>query len=174
MQLTLSQSVVRSFRPSDAASMTKHIGTYRVARYMSAVPHPYTREDAEQWIAIATGRDPQTHFGIAVNDEIVGGIGVEPDGQRVCAHDAEIGYWLGESFWGRGIMSEAVVALSEWAFTELGRIRLHATVYAPNVASTRVLEKAGYEFEGRLRSRYLRDGEFIDGFLYAKVCVPQT
>ena len=87
----------------------------------------------------------------------------------VCDHSGEIGYWLGESYWGRGIASEALAAVTEWAFAELHVVRLHSAVYARNPASARVLEKAGYEFEGRLRSRYFRDGEFIDALLYAKV-----
>jgi RimJ/RimL family protein N-acetyltransferase len=172
MQLTLSKSTIRSFRPTDAASLTKHVGTYSVARNMSAIPHPYSLKCAEEWIATASGRTPETHFAIAMDDEVIGGIGVEvgdPGRPGVCDHCAEIGYWLGESFWGRGIMSEAVVALTEWAFTELGLIRLHAPVYARNPASARVLSKAGYEFEGRQRARYFKDGEFIDGLMFAKI-----
>ena len=79
---------------------------------------------------------------------------------------------LGEPYWGRGIISEALAALTEWAFTDLRLIRLHAHVYARNPASARVLAKAGYEFEGRLRARDFRDGEFIDSLLYAKVRLP--
>lgn len=176
MQLTLSKSTIRSFRPSDAESLTKHIGTYSVARNMSAVPHPYSLQHAEEWIVSARSRTPQSHFAITIDDQVIGGIGAEvgdPGRLAVCDHCAEIGYWLAESFWGRGIMSEAVVALSEWAFTELRVVRLHAGVYARNPASARVLEKAGYEFEGRMRARYFRDGEFIDGLLYAKVRLPR-
>lgn len=175
MQFTLSKSIIRSFRPGDATSITKHIGSYSVARNLSAVPHPYSLQHAEEWIATASNRTPQTNFAITVDDQVVGGIGVEigdPSRLAVCDHCAEIGYWLGESFWGRGIMSEAVVAITEWAFTELRVVRLHAAVYARNPASARVLEKAGYGFEGRLRARYFRDDEFIDGLLYAKVNLP--
>lgn len=176
MQLSLSKSIIRSFRPGDAASLTKHIGTYSVARNMSAIPHPYSLQNAEEWIAIASGKTPETHFAITINDEVIGGIGVEIGEARSVAvsdHCAEIGYWLGESFWGHGIMSEAVIALTDWAFTELRLVRLHAAVYARSPASARVLAKAGYEFEGRMRARYFRDGEFIDGLLYAKVRLPR-
>ena len=175
MQLILSKSTIRSFRPADAVSLTKQVGTYSVARHMSAIPHPYSLQHAEEWIATASGRTPQTHFAIALDDEVVGGIGVEvgESGRlAVSEHCAEIGYWLGESFWGRGIMSEALVALTEWAFTELGLVRLHAAVYARNPASARVLAKAGYEFEGRHHARYFKDGEFIDGLMFAKVRLP--
>jgi len=167
MHLTLSKSTIRSFRPSDATSLMKHCGTYSVARNMSNIPHPYSLQDAEEWIALASGGTPETHFAIAIADEVVGGIGL-----MVSGHSAEIGYWLSESYWGRGIVSEALAALTEWAFTELHVVRLHAAVYARNPASARILEKAGYEFEGRLRARYFRDSEFIDGLLYAKVRLP--
>lgn len=142
---------------------------------MGNIPHPYSLEHADEWIASTSRRMPETHFGIAIQDEVIGGIGVEigDSGRRaVSAHCAEIGYWLGESFWGRGIMSEAVVALTEWAFSELRLARIQAAVFARNPASVRVLEKAGYAFEGRLRARFQRDGEFIDGLLYAKIRLP--
>jgi RimJ/RimL family protein N-acetyltransferase len=176
MNLILSKSTIRSFRLTDVDSLVKHCGTYSVARNLSALPHPYTRQDGEKWIAIATGGQPETNFAIAIEDQVVGGIGISiGDSQRpgICDHCGEIGYWLGESFWGRGIVSEAVAALSDWAFSELGLVRLYAPVFARNVASARVLEKAGYAFEGRLRARYFRDGEYIDGLLYAKVCPPR-
>lgn len=142
---------------------------------MSAIPYPYTLLDAEKWINIATSKSPDTHFAIAINDDVVGGIGVEVGDPRSLTgsdHCAEIGYWLGEPFWGSGIMSEAVVGLTEWAFAELHLVRIHAAVYARNPTSARVLTKAGYEFEGRLRARYFRDGEYIDGLLYAKLRRP--
>jgi len=143
---------------------------------MSAIPHPYSLQQATDWIATTTSQAPdETHFAIAVDDTSVGGIGLDlgdPTRFFVCNHNAEIGYWLGEPFWGRDIISEAVAALTEWAFAELRAVRLHAVVYARNPASARVLEKAGYEFEGRLRARYFRDGEFIDGLQYAAVRLP--
>ena len=175
MQLTLSKFTIRSFRSEDAASLTKHIDNYQVARNMAIIPHPYSLKDAEHWISIATSQTPETHFAITIDDEAVGGIGLGvggPPGVAASAHCGEIGYWLGEAFWGRGIMSEAVVAFTEWAFTELHVARLHAAIFACNPASARVLAKAGYEFEGRLRARYFRDGDYIDGLLYAKLRGP--
>ena len=175
MQLALTKSTIRSFHPDDAESITKHIGTYSVARNMLRIPHPYSLQDAQQWIGIATKHDPQTNFGIAIDDQIVGGIGldVNPSGVTACQHSAEIGYWLGETLWGRGIVTEALNAVTEWAFRELHLVRLYAKVFARNCASARVLEKAGYAFEGRLLAHYFRDGEFIDGLLYAKVRLPR-
>jgi ribosomal-protein-alanine N-acetyltransferase len=175
MQLPLSKSAIRSFRTEDAASLRKHIDNYAIARNMSMIPHPYSLQHAEEWIATASGSTPETHFAITTNDEVVGGIGImlaESSRSVFSCHCAEIGYWLGEAFWGRGIMSEAVVSLTEWAFTELHLVRLFAAVYARNPVSARVLEKAGYAFEGRMHACYFRDDEFIDGLLYAKVRLP--
>ncbi|MEO8351229.1 MAG: GNAT family N-acetyltransferase [Chthoniobacteraceae bacterium] len=175
MRLELSRSTIRSFRPADAAPLAVHIGTDSMARNMSALPQPYSLEHADRWIATAGSRNPQTQFALAIDDQVVGGIGLEVgDSGRpsVSEHCAEVGYWLGESYWGRGIMTEALGALTEWAFRELGLVRIHASVYARNPASARVLEKAGYACEGRMRARYRRDGEFIDGLLYAKVRLP--
>jgi RimJ/RimL family protein N-acetyltransferase len=171
MQLTLSKSTIRSLRSSDAEAVTKHVGAWSVARNLSAVPHPYALSMAEEWLAVECARTPPMHFAITLSDELAGVIGLRCE-SGICSHDAEIGYWLGESFWGRGIMSEAVAALTEWAFTEAGLVRLHAGVFARNPASARVLEKAGYQLEGRSRARYFREGEYIDSLLYAKVRLP--
>ncbi|HSI15177.1 MAG TPA: GNAT family protein [Chthoniobacter sp.] len=176
MKLTLSQSTLRSYRFTDVDSLVKHAGNYNVARNLAAMPHPYPREHAVEWIGIASSGQPETFFAITIDDQVVGGIGIkigDPHRPVIGDHIGEIGYWLGETFWGRGIITEAVTALTDWAFTELGLVRLYAPVFAHNTASARVLEKAGYEFEGRQRARYFRDGEYIDGLLYAKVRLPR-
>lgn len=172
MQLLLSQCSIRSFRASDDTAIVRHLGNRNVSCNMCVVPFPYTLDHAREWIALATAGTPETHFAIAVDDQVVGGIGIIPGACGVKAHSGEIGYWLGEDFWGRGIMTEAVRALTAWAFHDLRMIRLHASVFARNPASARVLEKAGYVFEGRMRAQYQRDGTLIDGLLYAAVRVP--
>ena len=106
---------------------------------------------------------------------VIGGIGLGramPGIQNVQKHVAEIGYWLAEEYWNRGIATEALVALTEWGFRELELRRIWAGVFARNTASVRVLEKAEFEFEGRMRARYFRDGMFLDGLLYAKLRLP--
>ena len=97
-----------------------------------------------------------------------------PDEDRLAGADvertsAEIGYWLGEGVWGRGIASAAVRAVSEHAFAAYGLTRLFAVPYARNAASARVLEKAGYVLEGRLRRSAIKDGVVLDQLLYALV-----
>jgi RimJ/RimL family protein N-acetyltransferase len=103
-----------------------------------------------------------------VDEEAVGGIGftVQPD---VAHRSAEIGYWLGEKFWGRGIATEALKAVTEYAFANYDLCRLYAHVFDWNPASARVLEKAGYRFEGRLKKSVTKNGQTIDQLIYAMV-----
>ena len=112
--------------------------------------------------------DPRTVFAIATADEVIGCIGQMP-GEDVHRFSAEMGYWLAEPFWGRGIMSEAVERFTEYAFAEFGLNRIFAEPYVGNEASARVLEKAGYVCEGVMRANVLKDGKVMDQYLYAKV-----
>jgi RimJ/RimL family protein N-acetyltransferase len=171
MKLILQKSTIRPVGVDDAASIAEHINAKSVARNLLRVPHPYSLQDAERWIGSVVQQEPQTHFAIVVDGQAVGVIGLEPNpsGAAACAHSTEIGYWLGETYWGRGIVTEGLIAVTEWAFRELRLVRIYAPVFARNGASARVLEKAGYRLEGRLRAHYFRDGEYIDGLLYAKV-----
>jgi ribosomal-protein-alanine N-acetyltransferase len=109
-------------------------------------------------------------FAIATGTEAVGSIGLML-GQDVHRYTAELGYWLAEPYWGRGIVTLAVLAMVEYAFGELGLHRVHAEPYAPNLASARVLEKAGFRLEGRMRASAFKDGRIVDQLLYAIVKV---
>ena len=131
-------------------------------------PHPYTHADARNLLDMVVGVSPETNFAIAVDDEAVGGIGFTV--QHDVAHrSAEIGYWLGEEFWGRGIASEALIAVTNHAFANYDLCRLYAHVFDWNPASVRVLEKAGYEFEGRLKKSVTKNGQTIDQLMYAAI-----
>lgn len=169
MRLELSKSVIRSYRKGDEAAIVHHANNRNVWRNLTdRFPHPYTFEDARRWIASAAAQQPETHFAITIHDEVVGGIGLElKDGNF--RHTAEIGYWLGEEFWGRGIVTEAVRALTDWGFANLDVARIYAGVYDYNMASMRVLEKAGYTFEGRLRKHITKDGRTFDDLIYAVI-----
>ena len=131
-------------------------------------PFPYTRADAEAWVASVTVDVPPKHFVIDVDGDFAGAIGVQPQNgeHRGCAI---FGYWLGRAFWGRGIATDAARALARHALRERGLRRLEATVFAPNVSSARVLEKAGFMLEARLRESYVqRDGSVCDGLPLAR------
>ena len=124
--------------------------------------------DARNWLEMVVGHEPRTNFAIDVAGEAVGGIGftLQPD---VCYRSAEIGYWLGEEFWGRGITTDALIAVSDYAFSRFNLCRLFAHVFEGNEASARVLEKAGYAFEGRMRKSVTKEGKTIDQLMYAMV-----
>jgi len=160
---------VRSWRPEDRVSLAKYANNRKIwINLRDAFPHPYTSADAFDWIRQCSRNKPPTQFAIASAAEAVGAIGflLQNDIYR---RSAEIGYWLGEPFWGGGITTRAVCAVTEYAFANFDLMRLFATVFAWNPASARVLEKSGYSLEGRMRKSATKDGQVIDQLLYAKV-----
>lgn len=167
MRIDIGEWQVRSFHPDDAEALTRYANNPNVSRSLrDAFPYPYARSDAEDWISYATGQSPETNFAIASPTEAIGGIGLwfPQDAPR---GSAEIGYWLGESFWGRGIATAALQALTEYAFAQLGLVRITGCVYPWNPASARVMEKAGYVCEGRSANSAIKDGQPVDQLLYA-------
>jgi [ribosomal protein S5]-alanine N-acetyltransferase len=158
MELRLSQCTVRSWRRRDAPSVARHANNYQIWRNVrDRFPHPYTLMDAEEWVRYAGRESPEQSWAIAVDDEAVGGVGLVAQ-EDIHRRTAEIGYWLGEAFWGRGIMTEAVRAVTDYAFETFDIVRIYAGVFETNLASMRVLEKAGYTFEARLRKAVTKEG----------------
>ena len=129
-------------------------------------PFPYELEHARTFLAWLARQPSPTVWAIDVDGDAVGGIGLElhSDVERV---SAEIGYWLGERLWGRGIVTEAVRAVTAEAFTRYDLTRIYAVPFADHTASLRVLEKAGYVKEGLMRQSAIKDGKVRDQFLYA-------
>jgi ribosomal-protein-alanine N-acetyltransferase len=169
MQLPLRTCEVRSWKGSDVKSLVQHANNRKIwLNLRDRFPHPYTARDGSRFIRTVRAATPETVFAIAVDGAAVGAIGfvLQRDVERV---SAEIGYWLGESFWGRGITSEALAAITRYAIDQHGFTRLFAVPFATNVASCRVLEKAGYALEGHLRRSAIKDGTIIDQFQYAFV-----
>ena len=174
MRLELPRCQVRSPRPSDAPSLARYANNRAIwLNLRDAFPHPYTREDAERFIATALDQDPEQRFVIEVDGEVVGciGLGLHPDVERV---SAEIGYWIAEPFWNRGIATDALRGLTAYAFARLPLTRIFAVPFEWNTASCRVLEKAGYTLECRMRRSAIKDGRVVDQFLYAFVPSPET
>jgi RimJ/RimL family protein N-acetyltransferase len=153
----------------DAASIAAAANDRAVWRQLRDLfPHPYQLSDARAFIGRAGLQDPPQALAIAVEGKAVGGVGIE----RQCdisRGSAEIGYWLGRTAWGKGIGTEAVQLVSDWAFLTFDLLRLYATPFADNAASCRVLEKAGYRLEGILRRSAIKDGEIRDQRMYARV-----
>jgi len=168
MELKLARCTLRPWRVGDETSLVRNANNRRVWHNLSRLPHPYTRQDADAWIARASTHVPVVDFAIVVDGGAVGGIGVEL-GRDVFLRSAEVGYWLGEPYWGRGIATEALRAVTEYAFATFDLCRLQAGVFEWNPASMRVLEKCGFAREGVLRRAAIKDGQLIDLVLYARV-----
>ena len=169
MRIDIGEWQVRSLRLEDAESLAAYANNRNVSRNLrDRFPYPYRIDDAEAFIRHARVQDPETVFAIASATEAIGGIGLELY-DDVHRRSAQVGYWLGEPFWGRGIATLALGAITDYAFARFDLARLYAYVYEWNLASARVLEKAGFEFEGRLRKSVTKEGKTIDQLLYAMV-----
>ncbi len=133
-----------------------------------AFPHPYTAEAGRGWVAPATARPPATHFAVVCGGVLVGGAGYLP-GQDVERVGAEVGYWIGRPYWGRGLATAAVRELVNVTAGRGGFTRLFALPFAANAASCRVLEKAGFTLDAVLRRSAIKDGRVVDQCLYSLV-----
>lgn len=169
MRIELSSCIVRSWDGSDATAIATHANSHAIwLNLRDRFPHPYTRNHAVSFIHRVKMNRPETTFCIEADGQAVGGIGfmLQHDIERV---SAEIGYWLGERYWGRGICTDALRAVTQYAIESHGLTRLFAVPFAHNAASCRVLEKAGYVLEGHLRRSAIKDGQVRDQRLYAFV-----
>ncbi|NLD38393.1 MAG: GNAT family N-acetyltransferase [Desulfatiglans sp.] len=169
MYQKINEIIIRDWQMEDIPSLVKYADNIKIWQNLrDGFPHPYTESDAEKFITHIENSKPKTIFAIATENEIIGSIGIII-GEDVHRYTAEMGYWLAEPFWGKGIMTEAVKFISEWAFHEFSLHRIYATPYATNTASARVLEKAGFEKEGVIRSGAFKDGKIVDMFMYSLI-----
>jgi len=161
--------LVRTWRKTDAVSLVRHANNLNVAKYLrDRFPHPYSDKDARLFLKhVATSNDT-SNLAIDVNGEAVGAVGFVP-GRDIERFSAEIGYWLGEELWGRGVTTEALSLVTAHVFQELNFLRLFALPFADNPGSVRVLEKAGYEREAVLRSSSVKYGVAKDQLLYTRI-----
>jgi len=167
MEIALEHCTLRDWTTGDAASIAQHANNREIWRNLrDRFPHPYSLANAQEWLRSVCAEQPRNGFAIEIDGCAVGGIGLQR-GEDVHRLSAEIGFWLGQAFWGRGVMSEAVRAYTAFAFDRFDLERLHATVYQWNPASARVLEKAGYQRECWMRRAAFKDGQLIDVALYA-------
>jgi len=159
--------VLRNWEFEDAPSIAKYANNRKIwLNLRDGFPYPYSVRDAETFISKVSKASPVTVFTIATDTEAIGSIGLTL-GSDVHRFTAEMGYFLGEPFWGKGIMPRAVRYLTRWAIRELGLHRISAEPYATNIASHRVLEKAGFSREGRLRSSAFKNGKVVDQIVFS-------
>jgi len=169
VHIQLNTCLLREFRKGDEPSLVRHANNRKVwVNVRDSFPYPYRQADARSWVRLASGEGLNLVFAIEVEGFVAGAIGLRPR-DDIHALSAEIGYWLGEEFWGRGIATDAVIAVTNYAFETLGMVRVYAEVFEWNAASMRVLEKAGFQKEGLMRRSAYKDRKIIDQALYAKV-----
>ena len=170
MELRGQKCVLRRWRTRDLASLVHHADNANVSRYLrERFPHPYTRRDGRACLANAAGSGAEdTRLAIDVGGEAVGGIGIII-GTDIERYSAEVGYWLGEELWGRGIATEALTLFTGDVFERLNLLRLFAVAAVANVGSARVLEKAGYQQEAVMRSAAVKFGQPSDQLLFARI-----
>ena len=159
--------VLRLLEPGDAAAIVRHAGDWRVAAPIATIPHPYPLDMAREFIRGAQQRARQgSEFAFALTRrpqrELIGVISLRPQQ----GYSGETGYWIGVPWWGQGYMTEALRAIIDHAFCDLDLQRVHAWHIGANPASGRVMQKAGMQYEARLRQHVLHRGEAEDQVIY--------
>ena len=161
--------ILRQFRRDDREALAKLADNVNVSKYLTdRFPSPYTLADSDCWIAKVGSEDVPHNFAIEWQDQFVGSIGLAPLGD-VYHRTANIGYWLGEPYWGNGLATRAVAMIMDYIFANLQFIRIQAVVFAENENSIRVLEKNNFTLEAVLRQHLTKNGRTQDAMLYAKL-----
>ena len=162
-----SRFILRPPKTGDEQAYIVHLNNYEVSKYLCQPPYPYTLEDGRQWIAQTETDESKHAFAIEMNGKVYGAIGLENIDQRNAR--AELGYWLAQELWGKGIIIEAIGIIADYGFNTLHLKRIYAKVFSFNTRSAKRLEKCGFLCEGLLRNDIIKNGQSIDNFLYSKV-----
>ncbi|MBD5476739.1 MAG: GNAT family N-acetyltransferase [Lachnospiraceae bacterium] len=160
---------IRKWELSDAADLAAALSNRKIQDNLrDGLPYPYTEQDGIEFISAMLSADENETFAFAVtaDNKVVGSIGVFRQG-NIHRQTAELGYYVAEEYWGKGIMTEAVKQICEYVFEKSDIIRIYAEPFAYNAASCRVLEKAGFQYEGTLRSNAVKNGKIIDMKMYS-------
>ena len=160
---------IRKWKLSDAKDLAIALSNRKVQDNLrDGLPYPYTEQDGKDYISdmLSANEDDTFAFAITVDNKVVGSIGVFRQG-NIHRQTAELGYYVAEEYWGKGIMTEAVKQICECVFDKSDIIRMYAEPFAYNIASCRVLEKAGFQYEGTLRSNAVKNGKVIDMKMYS-------
>ncbi len=167
MEIKFDNYKIRSYEKNDKDALIKYGNNYNVFKHLKdTFPHPYTKDDAVVWLTSCVAQNPETHFAIANENELIGGIGFYLR-EDVFKHNAEIGYWLGEPFWGKHIVSRALKEMTKYIFNNFKINRIYAGVFGGNPASVRVLENCGYKLEGLMRKAVLKEESYLDQYVFA-------
>ena len=160
---------IRKWELSDAKDLAAALSNKKVQDNLrDGLPYPYTEQDGKEFISAMLSADENETFAFAitVNNMVIGSIGIFRQG-NIHRQTAELGYYIAEEYWGKGIMAEAVKQICEYVFGNSDIIRIYAEPFAYNIASCRVLEKVGFQYEGTLRSNAVKNGKVIDMEMYS-------
>ena len=162
---------IRKWRIEDKSDLAINLNNLKVLNNLrDGLPYPYTEDDAEDFIQIMLSADPDSTFAFAItlDDKVIGSIGVFRK-DNIHSRTAEMGYYIGEPYWGNGYMTNAIKQVCEYVLGNTDIIRIFAEPFAHNIASCRALEKAGFQYEGTLKSNAVKCGKIIDMKMYALV-----
>ena len=160
---------LRKWNEADLDSLVKYANNSNIAKWLTnGFPHPYTYENGKAYLSMVANDNPTKVFAIDVNGEAVGSIGIFPQ-TDIHEKNAEMGYWLAEAFWGQGIITKAIQEIVEYGFQTFDIVRIFARPFSTNLKSQRVLEKAGFTLEARLKKALFKNGEFMDELIYSKL-----
>ena len=158
---------LRKWNHDDADSLYENANNFHIAKFMTdAFPHPYKIENATAFIEFATTTNTAHIFAIDVEGKAVGGVGLHLQ-HDIMRKNAELGYWLGEKYWGQGIITNAVKQMIEFGFTNLDITRIYARPFHTNTASQKVLEKAGFKLEAKIEQSIYKNEEYLDELIYS-------
>jgi len=167
--LNTERLVLRPWRKDDCKSLPTLANNRKIwLNVRDLFPHPYTLEDATRWIQHSAENPHHHNFAVTHEETLIGAVGLHLL-TDVYRRAAEIGYWLGEPYWGKGFMTEAVKKVTDWAFKTFDICRIQAGCFESNRASMRVLEKAGYHLEAELKKFLTKDGSTFNELLYVKL-----
>ena len=162
---------IRKWELSDAKDLAAALSNKKVQDNLrDGLPYPYTEQDGKEFISAMLSADENETFAFAitVDNMVLGSIGIFRQG-NIHRQTAELGYYIAEEYWGKGIMTEAVKQICEYVFGDSDIIRIYAEPFAYNIASCRVLEKVGFQYEGTLRSNAVKNGKVIDMKMYSLI-----
>ncbi len=165
---------LRTWQKGDEQALAEIANNFNIWKNLTDIfPYPYTLKDAEEWIEHTIRDEPNQNFAIIVNGKVAGGVGFSFKAKNYC-RCVEIGYWLGETYWGKGIGSHIVNEFSMYIFQQYPEVfRQEALVVEYNPASRKVLEKCGFTFEGTMRKRFLKNDRLWDISIFAKLRVKE-
>ena len=162
---------IREWRINDKAALAENLNNLNVLNNLrDGLPYPYTEQDAEEFIRAMLSSDKNNTFAFAItlDDKAIGSIGVFRQ-DNIHSHTAEMGYYIGEAYWGNGYVTSAIKQVCRYVFEHTDIIRIFAEPFSHNIASCRALEKAGFKYEGTLKSNAVKCGNIVDMKMYALI-----